>query len=107
MVEPNTAIPVSEPPTAAERSGYRSPPIATIIGKMGPAAAPAAANARIDSGRLGARTAIAMQTAMPMAEATVNRTWSNRSEITDETRRPTVRPAQNSDRARVAVVRGA
>ena len=57
-------MPVSDPPTAAERSGYRSPPMATIIGKMGPAAAPAAANAAIDTGSAGASTATATSAAM-------------------------------------------
>ncbi len=37
----------------------------------------------------------------------VKRRWSNRSAIIDETRRPTVSPAQYSDSARVAVVSGA
>ena len=44
---------------------------------------------------------------MASAQTTVNQRWSNRSAMTDETRRPTVRPAQNSDSARVAVVSGA
>ena len=44
---------------------------------------------------------------MASAQAIVKRRWSNLSAMADETRRPTVSPAQYSDRARVAVVSGA
>src|SRR5664280_1790354 len=81
--------------------------MATIIGKTGPDATPATAKAAIDSGSDGTSTAAATSTAMANALAMVNRRWSNLSAMADETRRPTVRPAQYSDSARVAVVSGA
>src|SRR4051794_7833645 len=102
-----TAMPVSDPPIAAERSGNRSPPIATIIGKMGPDAIPAAAKPTIESGNAGTNTAAATRTASAVAHVMVNARWSNLSEMTDEISRPTVMPAQYSDRASVAVVSGA
>ena len=48
-----------------------------------------------------------MVTAMATALIAVKRRWSNRSAMTEDTRRPTAMPAQYSDRARVAVVSGA
>ena len=81
--------------------------MATIIGKTGPEATPAAAKAAIDSGRLGTSTAAATSTPMASVQAMVNRRWSNLSAMADETRRPTASPAQYRDRARVAVVSGA
>ena len=48
-----------------------------------------------------------MVTAMTTAQTIVKRRWSNRSAMTDDTRRPTAMPAQYSDRASVAVVSGA
>ena len=100
-------MPVNDPPTAADRSGKRSPPMATIIGNTGPEATPAAKKAAIASGRLGASEATAMVTPIAIAQTIVKRRWSKRSAITEETRRPTVRPAQNRDSASVAVVSGA
>ena len=61
MIEPTTAMPVSDPATAAERSGWRSPPIAMIIGNTGPEAIPAAANAAMESGSRGTNTAAAIE----------------------------------------------
>ncbi len=41
------------------------------------------------------------------AQLAVNRTWSNRSEIAEDTPRPTASPPQYSDSASVAVLSGA
>src|SRR3954471_5641296 len=107
MVEPTTANPPSEPPTAADRSGYRSPPRATIIGNTGPDAIPARVNRAIESGSDGAATAPPMATPIDTMHTIGNRRWSNRSEIADDSSRPSVAPAQTSDSASVAVASGA
>ena len=100
-------MPVNDPPTAADRSGKRSPPMATIIGNTGPDATPAAKKAAIARGRVGASEATAIVAPIATAQTIVKRRWSKRSAIAAESRRPTVRPAQYRDNASVAVVSGA
>src|SRR6478672_10713553 len=102
-----TPKPVRTLPTAADRSAYRSPPIAWIIGKIGPDATPHRANRAIETGSDGTTIAPARATDRRVAQVVVNRTWSNRSAITEDTSRPMARPAQKSDSPRVAVLSGA
>ena len=52
-----TPVPPRKPLTAVDRSRYRSPPIAMIIGKIGPDATPASANNAMDTGSDGTRIA--------------------------------------------------
>src|SRR5512144_1953025 len=94
------------PPTAADRSGNRSPAIATIIGNTGPDAKPTTPNRTIDAATDGTTTAANVATPAIVIATVVNRRWSNRSEIRAETSRPSANPAQNSDKAPVAVPSG-
>ena len=107
MIDPVTAAPARKPLTADVRSGYRSPPMAMIIGKTGPVAKPANANSAIESSTDGAKIAPMSATEVAAEAAAVNRTWSKRSASRDETSRPSVRPAQKSDSAVVATLNGA
>src|SRR5688500_7266916 len=107
MIEPLTAVPPRKPLTAAERSGYRSPPSATIIGKIGPDATPDSANRPIEIGSDGTRTAPISAAPRASAQASVNLRWSKRSAYLADTSRPTAIPAQYSVSASVAVARGA
>src|SRR5436190_13973561 len=102
-----TPKPVRTLPTAADRSAYRSPPIAWIIGKIGPDATPHRANRAIETGTGGTTIAPVRATDRTTAQVVVNRVWSNRSEITDDTSRPRASPPQNRERPSVAVLNGA
>ena len=56
-MEPMTPHPPRNPLTAVDRSRYSSPPIAMIIGKIGPDATPATANSPMETGSDGTRIA--------------------------------------------------
>src|SRR5688572_17840440 len=107
MSEPATAVPLRKPLTAADLPGWRSPPIAMIIGKTGPDANPPIANRAIDTGSDGTKIAPATAMDITAAETVANPTWANLSASCDETSRPTASPAQNSESAVVAVLSGA
>src|SRR6476619_4501699 len=107
MIEPVTAAPARNPDTAADRSGYRSPPSAMIIGNTGPVANPVSANSAIDTGSDGTRTAPTSATPVATAVAIAKSVWSKRSENRAATSRPNARPPQNRERAVVATPSGA
>ena len=107
-IEPKMAIPVSDPPTAADRSGIALATEGHDHREDRPGRdAGQARTGRSSRAATGTSTAAAMVTAMARAQTRVKRRWSNRSAMTDDTSRPTAMPAQYSDRARVAVVSGA
>src|SRR6186997_3146201 len=102
MIAPKIAEPETNPLTAADRAGYRSPPTAMISGYTGPNAKPTRPNSTIDAGSDGTSTAETSASPATSAAVAANRAWSYRSPSQAVTIRPSARQPQNKASAEVA-----